>query len=52
MSFVSILRAAGVELTGDGDIGWDKQNPAHPRNWTAWKKGYNTGVILSLELIT
>jgi hypothetical protein len=46
------LESLGLELTEDGHIRWDKKNPAHPRNWTTWRKAYNTGVVLFLELVT
>jgi hypothetical protein len=46
------LGSHGLELTEDGHVRWDKKNPAHPRNWTAWRKAYNTIVVLFLELIT
>lgn len=42
----------GLELIEDGYIQWNKRCPAHPRNWTLWRKTYNTGVIFFLELIT
>lgn len=42
----------GLELSEDGYIRWNNRCPAHPRNWTLWRKAYNTGVILFLELIT
>lgn len=46
------LEAHGLELSIDGHIQWNKQNPEHPRNWALWRKVYNTSVILFLELIT
>lgn len=46
------LESHGLELTEDSFIRWNKRNPAHPRNWTAGTKAYNTGVILFLELTT
>jgi hypothetical protein len=46
------LGGHGSELTEDGHVRWDKKTPAHPRNWAAWRKAYNTIVILFLELIT
>ena len=47
-----LLKAYGLELTKDGYIGWQKDNPVHPRNWSAWRKTYNTSVILLVELVT
>ena len=46
------LESHGLELADDGHVKWDRRNPAHPRNWTAGRKAYNTSVILLLELIT
>ena len=46
------LERNGLELTEDGKISWNNNNPAHPRNWGPGRKAYNTGVILLLELIT
>ena len=46
------LRVHGLELSDDGHIRWEKNNPDHPRNWPMWRKIYNTSVILFLELIT
>ena len=46
------LELHGLELSSDGHIKWMKTNPAHPRNWSATRKAYNTTVILLLELVT
>lgn len=46
------LEDHGLEMSEDGHIKWQKDNPEHPRNWVMWKKIYNTSVILFLELVT
>ncbi|KAI9162727.1 major facilitator superfamily transporter [Paramyrothecium foliicola] len=48
----SILAAEGLERNADGLIGWQKDSPDHPRNWTIQRKLYALSIIILLELYT
>ncbi|KAA6414682.1 MAG: MFS multidrug transporter [Lasallia pustulata] len=50
--FRAEIESLGLAVTGDGYVRWDKQSPAHPRNWTARRKAYDIGVIIFLEFFT
>ena len=39
-----------LEHTPDGQyIRWHRANPIHPRNWSVWRKCFDTGLILLLD---
>jgi len=46
------LSAFGVERRQDGFIYWRSDSADHPRNWSAWRKTFDTTVIILLEFYT
>ena len=48
-----LLEEHGLEFTPDGQyIRWSVSNKRHPRNWSASRKIYDTGLIIFLGLFT
>lgn len=49
----SFLDAYELEYTPDGKyIRWSASNKKHPRNWSATRKGFDSSVIVFLDLFT
>ncbi|XMA10266.1 hypothetical protein WAI453_003057 [Rhynchosporium graminicola] len=46
------LEELGLKLEDDGVVQWKSDSPAHPRNWPLWRKSFDSGVILMLDLFT
>ena len=44
------LLQLGLEVRNDNYVVWQKDNPAHPRNWTAKRKAYDFGLIVFFDL--
>ncbi|KAK5790905.1 hypothetical protein VI817_006214 [Penicillium citrinum] len=50
---VTLLEEHGLEFTPDGQsIRWSVTNKRHPRNWSASRKIYDTGLVIFLDLFT
>ncbi|KAL4877939.1 major facilitator superfamily domain-containing protein [Aspergillus karnatakaensis] len=47
------LNEHGLELTPDGKyVRWAASNKDHPRNWPGWRKVYDIGLVIFLDLFT
>ena len=46
------LLAFGLERRGDGLIYWRRDSADHPRNWSTWRKTFDTTIIILLEFYT
>jgi len=46
------LSAFGLERRQDGLIYWRSDSAEHPRNWSTWRKTFDTAVIILLEFYT
>lgn len=43
----------GLEVDAvSGYIRWRKDSRDHPRNWSVWRKTYDTSLVMLLELYT
>ncbi|KAG4430937.1 hypothetical protein IFR05_013575 [Cadophora sp. M221] len=42
----------GLRLVEDGFVRWKPDATAHPRNWGLWRKSFDSGVVLMLDLFT
>lgn len=42
----------GLEIDAAGYIGWRKDSPDHPRNWSVWRKTYDISLVMLFELYT
>jgi hypothetical protein len=42
----------GLELSATGHVQWRKDCTDHPRNWSRWRKTYDTSVVMFLEFYT
>ena len=42
----------GLERRADGLIYWDSGSKDHPRNWSMWRKVFDTTIIILLEFYT
>jgi len=47
-----ILDELELRLVEDGYVKWKISALAHPRNWSAARKTYDTGLVLLLDLFT
>ncbi|KAK0510422.1 hypothetical protein JMJ35_006854 [Cladonia borealis] len=45
------LLSLGLEIGQNGYVIWRKDNPSHPRNWTALRKGFDIGLIVIFDLV-
>ena len=50
--YVEVLEQLGLKLGDDGYVKWKGDCTAHPRNWRASRKAFDTGLILMLDLFT
>jgi hypothetical protein len=46
------LASHGLERRKDGLVYWNSNSKDHPRNWSAWRKSFDTSVIVLLEFYT
>jgi hypothetical protein len=46
------LQELGLSLEDNGYVKWRTDCTAHPRNWSASRKAFDTGLILLLDLFT
>ncbi|KAF7591883.1 hypothetical protein BBP40_000928 [Aspergillus hancockii] len=46
------LALNGLEMSDNGFVRWRRDSRDHPRNWPAWRKAYDTTVIMFLEFYT
>lgn len=51
-SLYRYLEKYGLELADEDYVRWTKTNPAHPRNWAAWRKTYDYGLLIFLDFFT
>ncbi|KAJ5157851.1 uncharacterized protein N7482_008951, partial [Penicillium canariense] len=42
----------GLELSSTGYIQWRQDCKDHPRNWSLWRKTYDTSIVMFLEFYT
>ncbi|KAL2066765.1 hypothetical protein VTL71DRAFT_2837 [Oculimacula yallundae] len=49
---LSTLDQLGLRLENDGFVKWKSDARAHPRNWPLWRKSFDSGVVLMLDLFT
>lgn len=47
-----VLEELGLRLVEDDYVKWRTDASAHPRNWTATRKTFDTGLVLLLDLFT
>jgi hypothetical protein len=47
-----VLEELGLRLVEDGFVKWRTDASAHPRNWSASRKAFDTGLVLMLDLFT
>ena len=47
-----VLEDLGLRLVEDDFIKWRTDASAHPRNWTAARKTFDTGIVILLDLFT
>lgn len=47
-----IIKRLGLRLDDDGYIRWRPDSPDHPRNWSAYRKSFDTTLIFTLDLFT
>jgi hypothetical protein len=46
------LSSYGLELSVTGHVQWRRDCKDHPRNWSWWRKTYDTSVVMFLEFYT
>ncbi|KAH6717509.1 MFS multidrug transporter [Leptodontidium sp. MPI-SDFR-AT-0119] len=49
---LSDIDELGLRLVEDGFVRWKLDATGHPRNWGLWRKAFDSGVILMLDLFT
>lgn len=49
---LSDIDELGLRLVEDGFVRWKPDATGHPRNWGLWRKAFDSGVILMLDLFT
>lgn len=46
------LARHGLEMSSSGYIQWRRDCKDHPRNWSAWRKFYDTSTVMFFEFYT
>ena len=46
------LSNLGLKVGDDGYVHWKKGSLHHPRNWSGWRKAYDTSLIVFLDFFT
>lgn len=41
-----------LELSATGHVQWRKDCKDHPRNWSVWRKTYDTSIVMFVEFYT
>jgi len=52
LAVTEVLEELGLRLVEDDYVKWRPDASAHPRNWTATRKFFDTGLVLLLDLFT